>query len=391
MVETSADYLDREATLPRHRTAALLRLAATRTDLGRPEDALAVLERLDPGPDVESERARTYVELQDRDRALAATRLACDGYRASGLRTRLADMLVRLGQLLAGDPDDDTAGEVYTEAITNCAAADQEFTRLAAHACRGGWLSSRDRAAEAVEDLVEAVAGFTAMGARPQAAYARRDLCRVYYDAGRHLEAAEAAEEAIALFREMGETDEEKGCRFVLAHAQRQLGEIEPAADTFAALADAQSEAHPGHAAELLENAGELLSGVDKDLLAAERYAAAAALHRKAGDVLSAASADRLGAMCLLYAGRADEALVVIAGVRDGLGASTGPDDERRATWERAVLSFDEARVLAATDRFEEAAARAQEARGLFGTLGSADAVTSAEKLLADISESAGG
>lgn len=389
MVEAAADHLDREATLPRRRTAALLRLAAVRTDLGRPQDALAVLDRLDPGPEAETERARAYVELRDRDRATEALRRACDGYRASGQQALLTDASLRLGQLLADDPDDDTAGEAYTDAITNC-PADQEFMRLAAHACRGGWLLSRERPAEAAEDLVEAVAGFTALGAQPQAAYARQDLCRAYYDAGRYLEAAEAAEEAIALFHRMGETDAEKGCRFVLAHAQRQLGETEPAADTFTALAEAQSEALPGHAAELLETAGELLSGVDKDLLAAERYAAAAALHRRAGDALSAVYADRRHAMCRFYAGNPDEALTTIAGVRTALDAVTDPEPAERATWERAALSFDEARVLAATDRFEEATARAREARELFGALEAADAVTSVERLLADITEAAG-
>jgi tetratricopeptide (TPR) repeat protein len=386
MVETAAEYLEGHATIPRLRTAALLRLAAVRTDLDRPSDALEVLSRAEPGPGVESERARAYVELGDREQAVAATRRACDGYRASGRRALLTDALLRLGELLSGGPDEDTAGEVYTEAITSC-PPDQEFMRLAAHACRGNWLFSRDRPAEAVEDLVEAVAGFTAMGAQPQAAYARRDLSRAYYEAGRHLEAAEAAEEAIPLFERFGDRDAANGCRFVLGHAQRQLGETEPAAATFTALAEARTEEFPGHAAELLENAGELLSGADKDVLAAERYAAAAVLHRGAEDALSAVSADRRHAMCLFYAGSPDDALEVIARVRAELDAVA--DGEQRAAWERAALCFDEARVLAATGRFEEAKARAEEARELFGTLDAADAVASCERLLDDIGQAA--
>jgi tetratricopeptide (TPR) repeat protein len=390
MVESAAEYLERQATDPERRTAALLRLAGAHTDMGRPEDALAVLERTDPGPGVETERARAYIELQDRDRAVAAARQACDGYRADGKRASLADALLRLGGLLAGGPDDDTVGEVYTEAITSC-PADQEGMRLAGHALRGGWLLSRERSAEAVEDLTEAVAGFTAVGAQPQAAYARRDLCAAYYNTGRHLEAAEAAEEAIALFQRIGDTDAVNGCRFVLAHAQRQLGEAEPAADTFASLADAQAEAFPGHAAELLESAGELLSGIDKDLLAAERYAAAAALYREAGTQLPAVGAGRRHALCLFYAGRPDDALTAAEGVRAELDALTEPDTEGRAAWERAALRFDEARVLASTGRFEEATKRADEARELFGALDAADAVTSVESLLADIRDAAGG
>lgn len=389
MVESGAEYLERHATDPDRRAAALLRLAAARTDLGRPEDALAVLERIDPGPDVESERARAYIELQDRDRAVAAARRACDGYRADGRRASLADASLQLGGLLEGDPDDDTAGEVYTEAITSC-PADQEMMRLAGHACRGAWLLSRDRSAEAVEDLTEAVAGFTALGAQPHAAYARGELCAAYYNTGRHLEAAEAAEEAIALFQGIGDTDAAYGCRFVLALAQRQLGETEPAADTFTSLADARAEGAPGFAAELLENAGELLSGIDKDLLAAERYAAAASLYREAGALLPAVVAGRRQAMCLFWAGSRDESLAAIARVRAELDASTDPDTEGGAAFERAALCYDEARVLASAGRLAEATTRAEEARELFGALGAADAVTSVESLLADVRDAAG-
>lgn len=406
LVEAAADHMER-ATDPRRRTAALLRLASVRTATGRPADALAVLDRIGANPDAEAERVRAYVELRDRDRAVAAARRACDGYRAEGRQVALTDTLLRLGALLAGGPDDeaaadtadtadtgdtaDSAGEVYevySEAIAVCPPG-QEGMRLAAHAQRGGWLLARSRPAEAVEDLVEAVAGFTAAGAWPQAAYARQDLCAAYYNAGRHLESAEAAEEAIGLFERLGEADAANACRFVLAHAQRQLGEAEPAADVFAALADAQAGANPGHAAELLESAGELLSGVDKDLLAAERYAAAAALYREADAPLPAAMAARRRAMCLFYAQKPDDALTAIAGVRAELDALTGPDTEQAAAWERAVLGYDEARALAATGRLDEAAVRAEESREYFAGQDAAEAVTMVERLLADIREAA--
>jgi tetratricopeptide (TPR) repeat protein len=389
MVESAAGYLERHATDPARRTAALLRLAGVRTATGRPEDALALLDRCDPGPGTETERVRAYLELRDRERAVAAARRACDGYRAEGRRAELADASLRLGRLLAEDPDDDTVGAVYTEAITAC-PPEQEGLRLVVHAHRGGWLLARDRPAEAVEDLVEAVAGFTAMGARPQAAYAGQDLCAAYYNTGRHLEAAEAAEEAIAVFERIGDADAANSCRFVLAHAQRQIGEPESAADAFTALADVQAGTSPGHAAELLATAGELLSGVDKDLLAAERYAAAAALHREAGDPLPAVAAARRHGMCLFWAGRPDDALAAMADVHAELDALADPDLERQVAFERAALGYEEARVLAATGRFDEAAKRAEEARERFGALDAADAVTTVERLLADIREAAG-
>jgi tetratricopeptide (TPR) repeat protein len=387
MVESAADHMERHAADPRRRTAARLRLASVRTATGRAEEALALLDGIDHDPDAETERVRAYLALQDRDRAVAAARRACDGYRADGRHAALTDALLRLGRLLGEDPDDDTAGEAYTEALTSC-PADQEGMRLAAHAHRGGWLLARNRSAEAVEDLVEAVAGYTAAGAVPQAAYARQDLCAAYYNTGRQLEAAEAAEEAIALFGRIGDADAANSCRFVLAHAQRQLGEAEPAAGTFAALAEARAEANPGHAAALLENAGELLSGADKDLLAAERYAAAAELYRTAGAPMPATAATRRHAMCLFYAGNPDDALAAMAGVRAELDALS--DTEAGTAWEGAVLSYEEARILASTGRFDEATARAERAREFFGAQDDADALATVERLLADIREAAG-
>lgn len=387
MVEAAADHMERHAADPRRRTAARLRLASVRTATGRAEDALALLDGIDHDADVETERVRAYLALQDRDRAVAAARRACDGYRADGRHGALTDALLRLGRLLGDDPDDDTAGDAYTEALTSC-PADQEGMRLAAHAHRGGWLLARNRSADAVEDLVEAVAGYTAAGALPQAAYARRDLCAAYFNTGRHLEAAEAAEEAIALFARIGDAEAGDSCRFVLAHAQRHLGEAEPAAATFAALAEAQAEARPGHAAELLENAGELLSGADKDLLAAERFAASAALYRVADAPLPATVAARRQAMCLFYAGNPDDALAAVADVRAELDALSGT--ETGAAWEGAVLNYEEARILAATGRFDEARVRAEQAREFFGAQDAPDALATAERLLADIREAAG-
>ncbi|HUR06403.1 MAG TPA: hypothetical protein VM347_27905, partial [Nonomuraea sp.] len=51
----------------------------------------------------------------------------------------------------------------------------------------------------AVRDLVEAVAGFAARGDAVRAALARVDLCRAYLEARRPLDAAETAEEALAM------------------------------------------------------------------------------------------------------------------------------------------------------------------------------------------------
>ncbi|WP_261986494.1 hypothetical protein [Actinomadura sp. HBU206391] len=404
LLEAAAEWAARGDGGTSRRVAVRLRLADAYAHLGRSPDALSTLDAVTASDPVDAaavdlERARVLAGLDGRwEEAAAAALRARDGYRATGRTVLLAEAALLHGRLLAEAPEGhetgDAAGEALTEAVVN-APADAPVMRAAAHVTRGNWLLSltqvgRDRVGEAVEDLIEAVAGFTAWGAYPQAAYARQDLCAGYYQAGRHLEAAEAAEEAVTMLTELGDVGAAKRSRWMLANAQRELGEAAAAAETFSALADDVSAEEPGAAAEFYESAGELLSGLDKDGIAAERFAAAAELHLSLGAPFGVVRARRQGALCLLWSRQPEDALRVMETARQAL-ADLPADEPDAVTWETALVGYDEARILATLDRGADALARVEEAVTGFTALGRKDAAEAAGRLRADLLEAAAG
>jgi tetratricopeptide (TPR) repeat protein len=399
LMEEATARLDAGTDRVRRRVAARMRLAGAYAHLGRPQDALSVLDAIvaahhpmDPADlaDVDLERAQVLAGLEGgQTEAAAALGRARDGFRSAGWTAPLAEAALLHGQLLAGDPADDGAGEAFTEAVVN-APADAATLRAAAHASRGTWLLSRDRPAEGVEDLIEAVAGFTAVGAHPHAAHARQDLCLGYYRTGRHLEAAEAAEEAMAIFTELGDADAAKRSRWLLANAQRELGELEGAAETFTALARDEAGDRPAAAADCYENAAELLSRLDKDGVAAERFASAEEHYRAVRDPFGVVRARRKGALCLLWSRQPDAALSVMETARQALAELPG-DEPAAVTWETALVGYDQARVLAALERPADALARVEEAIEAFTALDERDAAEAAAGLRAELLESMAG
>ncbi|GAA2085836.1 hypothetical protein [Actinomadura alba] len=395
LLEAAAGGAVAESAPAGRRVAMRLRLAGAYAHLGRPADALSALDATtasDPADRaaVDLERAKVLAELEGRRAEAAAAALrARDGYRTAGHKRPLAEAALLHGRLLAEDAgsEGDPAGEAFAEAVVNT-PADAPFLRAAAHAHRGNWLLSRDRVPEAVEDLIEAVAGFTAVGAFPQAAYARQDLCAGYHRAGRLLEAAEAAEEALAMLAELGDAEAVNRSRWMLANIQRDLGELEESAEAFTALADDVSAAQPEAAAEFYESAGELLGRLDKDGIAAERFAVAAELHLSAGAPFGVVRARRQGALCLLWSRRPEEALRMMETARQALADLPG-DEPEAATWETALVGYDAARLLSALGRPADALARVDEAVAGFTALGRTDAAEAAARLRAELLEAA--
>ncbi|XRQ05919.1 hypothetical protein ACN3XK_56740 [Actinomadura welshii] len=353
-------------------TGSLLRLASVHVEQERPADALAALDRVDPedAPDRAGElwfmRGQALLMSGGTDGAVAALRRSVEAARASGGAEEAAAPMLLLARVLArqeGGPDEETF--TLLDEVIAARPADASM-RAAAHSERGLALLAADRPADAVADLAEAIAGWTAEGLHEQAVHLRVDLAAGYLSAGRALEAAEAAEEALPALG--GHDEGERRCRLILAHAQKELGE-EDAVETFTALAqDAADHGDPGAAAHFLEETGAILTGLDRDAQAAERFAAAAEAHEKAGDSYGVVRARRRAAMCLMWSGEGDEAAAVMESARAAL-AGLPPDDEPARAWETAVVSFDQARVLARLGRLAEAEAHASAAADGFGAL----------------------
>ncbi|WP_433179371.1 hypothetical protein [Actinoallomurus sp. CA-150999] len=392
LLQSAVAWLDGNAADSRRTLAARGRLAAAYGEAGRTDEALALLDGapavddLDELADLEMTRARILAPARRETEVIAALRRSADGYRRSGQSAALAEAALLLGQRLSASEDEKEAAEadaLLTEAVTN-APADMAAFRASAYAVRGGRLLARGDAAQAAEDLIEAVAVFTAEGSHHQAAYARQDLCVAYLDTGRFLEAAETAEEALPLFEAHGDTDAVRRARYLLANAQRELGEIDAAADNFTRLAEDERAEQPAVAARLLIEAGDLLSRLDKDATAAERFAAAAEASTAGGDPYGTVQALRRQALCVMWSGRTEDGLTVMANARAALAAL--PEGEPVAlTWETALIDFDEARVLGALERFDEAIAGAERAAAAFTSLDQKEPATAAESLRADL------
>ncbi|KAB2379425.1 hypothetical protein [Actinomadura montaniterrae] len=385
-------------------TAALFRLAEAHLDRGRPADGLAALDRVvpDDAPDRAGElwflRGRALLETGDENGAVAALRRSVAEARASDDPGTVATPALLLAQILVRRPPAEDGTGPATEdgsgpAEDGTGPAGEAFAlldevigllrepspmRAIAHTERGLALLSAGRAADAVADLAEGVAAWTAEGMQEQAVRLRVDLAAGYLEAGRHLEAAEAAEEALPGLDE----GDARRCRLILAHAQKGMGE-EDGADTFASLAEtAVKDGEPGAAAHFLEEAAEILTNLDKDALAAERFGEAADMHGGAGDPQGAVRARRRAAMCHLWSGEPEQAVTTVEAARAALDAL--PDGPPR-TWETALVSYDQARILAQTGRPADAEPHASAAVDGFRSLGETGPADQAAALLADI------
>ncbi|GAA2451123.1 hypothetical protein GCM10010191_81460 [Actinomadura vinacea] len=392
LLEAAVAYLDEHAAGTRRLFVARMRLAALLLNAGRPDDALAALEPLTPetrgdAGDLGLVRANALIGKGDAEAAIPVLRDALEALQENNDPSQLAEASLLLAKLLVHQSHQDAevldeAMTVFDEAVSHARSAGPWMT-AAAHAERGSALLGLDRPADAVPDAEEAVAGFTAAGAAPQAAYARLDLANAYYATGRYLEAAETAEEALPQLAAFDDAQAYRRIRLVLAHAQWELGE-EQAAELFIELAAEERETDPASAGRLVELAGEVLTRLDKDALAAERFVESAEIFAAAGDPYGVVRTRRQAGLCLLWSGRPQEGLAEMERARGAL-AELPADNPAARTWEASRVSYDESRVLAELGRFDDALGRVGEAVAGFTELEEKDAAETATRLRTDI------
>ncbi|TMR06395.1 hypothetical protein ETD83_04645 [Actinomadura soli] len=391
----AAEYFASNPTGEGDATGSLLRLATAYVELDRPAGALAALDRVDPDDDPASAAEMWFVRGQallmsaDPDGAVAALRRSAEAARGSDDPEDAAPPVLLLARTLArldSGPDDEVIA-LIDEGLA--ALSGPSPMRAAAHSERGLALLALDRPADAAADLAEGIAGWTAEGLHEQAVHLRVDLAAAYLSTDRHLEAAETAEEAIAALTGPQNGDAERRCRLILAHAQKGLGEGGAAA-TFTSLAqDAAGEGRHDAVAHFLNEAADVLTSQDQDAQAAERYAEAAEAYKKAGDPYGVVRTRRRRAMCLLWTGDADQAATVADTARAAL-AGLPPDNEPARVWETALVSYDQARILAQAGRLPEAASAASAAVDGFTALDETEPAEEAARLRDDITSAMG-
>ena len=373
MVESSTGYLVSAGPRPLW-ARAYLRLAIVLFASGRLEEALVAADRSEaevehspelglPGH-VAALRAQLLARLGRLPEAAEAATKARRFYRERNLSEPLAQVSWLSGQVLANLGERDAALEAFDEAL-GCTTDPHLRRHMVVN--RASLLAASPRAAEAIDDLAEAVAVFTAEGADAVVPEIQFQLAIAYLNAGRPLDAAEVAEEALAALDAAQDT-RAYDVRDLLAVAYQRLGQPDAAIEQLSAIADELGRRNHPDQGMTLERIAELLEEDNREVAAAEKFAAAADAFAAADRLLDEVRARRRAATALMRAN--DESGAFAALDRADQLAEKLPADEPPAVWERAMADYFGARMLAHVGRFDEAQTRAAAAAERLRTLG---------------------
>ncbi|WP_203706363.1 hypothetical protein, partial [Asanoa iriomotensis] len=332
-------------------------------------------------------RAQTLGRLGEVAEAEAAAAASREQFRPAGPPDELAHACLLHGVTLRQLGRFDEALAAFDEGVeVPCGAA---MRRLVGRQ-RAGLLANSARAAEAIAPLVEEIAALTAGGDRDAVPQTRYELAIAYLNAGRALDAAEVAEEALAAF-EAAADEQALAVRDLLVAVYEELAEHESVIAQLSAMIDAiAGRDEPEALARATERLAETLDRLDRDATAATRFAEAAAAWSAAGRPIDGLRAARRHATSLLWAGQPEAALAALA---EADAAAVLLPDEPHAVWERSMLDYDAARLLDRTqrsDRADEAIARAARAGDGFRSLGAGAQVGFAGLLHGDLLRRAG-
>jgi tetratricopeptide (TPR) repeat protein len=134
--------------------------------------------------------------------------------------------------------------------------------------------------------------------------------------------------------------------RHMLAQAYRALDQPDEAIGQLEIIAESGARrAHPALVAEMSEQIGQLLDRLDRDALAAQRFAAASVAYAQADMPLESLRTARRRALSHMWAGQLDEAGTALE--HADLAALDITDPAPAIRWERVMLGVDGARILA--------------------------------------------
>ncbi|WP_238009688.1 hypothetical protein KZZ52_00140 [Dactylosporangium sp. AC04546] len=384
------------------RAEAHVRMEYPLLNADRVDEALAAIdaalaeEPTRPGlrADLAGRRARTLLVLERFEEAVASAADAREQFAALGDPPPAALAALIQGHALANLERFDEAVAAFDAAL---AAAVEREPRLSALVGRGRARLASDRFDAAVDDLVEAIADHIAHGEDPPAAVLRFDLAQAYYRAGQLLDAAEAAESALEVLDRIEAQEIADNVRYLLSRVYRDLDQPDQALALLETLAgNLDGFDNLPSRGRMLQEAAQLLYGIDRDAQAAERFAAAAEAFRAAGVVTAELFNRRMRALALRWAGDAPGSLAALAEVDTLLAtvtaeASAGPGlEEPWLVWERAMIGTDAARVHVGAGQLDEALARVRGSGDAFRGIGALGEALDADFLHAEVLMRAG-
>ncbi|XVV12809.1 tetratricopeptide repeat protein [Actinoplanes sp. CA-131856] len=325
----------------------------------------------------ESAQSESAPVPEIREQALAAVSRARDFYREHGPAARTAEAALMVADLATG-------AEQVVEAFGEVLAGGRPEVALMARAGRGRALLHLDRAAEAVHDLVEAVALCAEQDEERGGAFVRQDLAIAYKESGRPVEAAEVAEEALLRFERLELGAPADDVRFLLAGLYREIGDNQGALTLYRALIESLA-GNPAGRGQVGEQAGALLYDLDRDGEAAQVFEAAAEALHEAGDLIGELRLLRRRVSALHYADDAPTGLAE-ADRAEKLYAELPPElaAEPNAIWQRSMVAREAAGLLMARGRHAEAVARLEELPQRLRAIGAEEDAATIENMLGE-------
>jgi tetratricopeptide (TPR) repeat protein len=305
--------------------------------------------------EVQLRRAQILLALDRGAEAAQAAQAACGHYREIGDPPISGVAFLLYGDAqIATDTDPSQTAETYRAVL---ARTTENEVALFAHQGLGRALLAAHRPDEAVDHLVEAVAGFVAAGQDGPAAFTRYLLARAYHAADRPIDAAESAEEALLALDGLGAQDLADRCRHLLSQVYRDLSEPDQAlAQLDQLVINLDGFDNLGARGQMHEEAGQILYAEDRDAQAAQRFAAAADAYAAANLPLEEVRARRWSALSWRWAEEPEQAMVALEAAE--ARARALPTDEPVHVWELGMLAYDGARVLIGAERLDEALQR---------------------------------
>lgn len=381
IAQDATDYLVVHGPVDRM-SAVHRRMAFVNMFSGRAEEAMACLDEAarfgphseDPMADAKlaADRAGVLAETGRVDEARTAAEHAREVCRTRGFDRGLASACWISGRAAEIVGDLPAALEAYDEALLT--VVEEEFRRQVRRQ-RAGLLAGTNRAVEAIDDLVDEVASAVARGEAEIAFTARHHLVVGYLNVSRPLDAVGVAEEAIGSlvesFDPLVESFDPRSevIRHLLAQAYRQLGQYDEAIEQLRLVsASGARREQPALVGEMAEQIGDILDKLDRDAMAARKFAEAAIAYGQAEMPLEATRATRRRATSRMWAGHLDEAIEALA--EADLGALGLNAEDPAVTWERAMLACDGARILGQRGELDDAIIRGASAAGSFRLVG---------------------
>lgn len=269
------------------------------------------------------------------------------------------------GRLHASAGELETAYDLLGEAAK---MSDPDARVLALH-MRGKVALDLGRAGDARDNLAEAIAELGP--AQHHTAYLKVDFAAASLAVERPDDAADALEEAVAELTSPDDAEEFDRARFLLARAYRALDQDDQAL----ALLDQVTErcvanGNQAGAGQMLAMSGDILDDLNRDQQAAEHYTRAADAYLAAELPLYVLTNRRKAAMSWRWAYDGDRAMAALA-IADEAAAGV-PDGEPQVLWEKAMLAYDGARIIADAGRLADAVPRTAEAVTGLRSLGAA-------------------